>query len=204
VIIDAFGSDAAIDAFTEHLSGAGPPAAHVREVEWRPIPFETTNDFTIIASEVAEERNISIPPDLATCGDCLNDIFDPTNRRFLYPSPTARTAARATRSSATSRTTARRRPCPPSMCADCRRSTKTRRPAAPCAAERLSCVRRSLSQSIRADAIATDLPIHFAARAIQPMIVAVRPGGFHSRAMQRHRCPSCVCETAAARRSRSR
>ena len=26
-----------------------------------------------------------ILPDIATCPDCLHDIFDPTNRRYLYP-----------------------------------------------------------------------------------------------------------------------
>ncbi len=85
VIIDAFGSDEAIDRFTADLGHNAPPAAKIRDLEWQPIAYQAIREFTIVASENATERNVSIPPDLATCEDCLRDITDPQNRRYLYP-----------------------------------------------------------------------------------------------------------------------
>jgi hydrogenase maturation protein HypF len=85
VMIDAFGSDEAVDAFISSVGRNTPPAARVRDIQSTEIPWEDVSGFTIIASEPGSERNISIPPDLATCDDCLGDMFDPADRRYLYP-----------------------------------------------------------------------------------------------------------------------
>ncbi|MGZ5440881.1 MAG: carbamoyltransferase HypF [Thermoanaerobaculia bacterium] len=184
VIIDAFGSDEAIDAFMAHLGAGGPPAAQIRELEWQPIPFENASEFSIVASETAEERNISIPPDLATCDDCLDDIFDPKNRRFLYPFTNCTNCGprytivrdvpydreKTTMSSF-------------GMCADCRREYEDpldrRFHAQPNACP--VCGPQLVAVDPQGREIATDLPIHFAARALRAsMTVAVKGlGGFH-------------------------
>jgi hydrogenase maturation protein HypF len=39
---------------------------------------------TIVDSEPDVDRRVSIPPDLATCDDCLSEIFDRSNRRYRY------------------------------------------------------------------------------------------------------------------------
>ena len=85
VIIDAFGTAEAIENFTLDLGKSMPAAARVREIDWETIPYEPVDEFSIVASAKAVERNVSIPPDLATCPDCLDEVFDPTNRRYLYP-----------------------------------------------------------------------------------------------------------------------
>ncbi len=84
VMIDAFGSDDALQRFETDLRGDPPPAAQVRSFDAFAIPCEEFESFSIVASERADERNISIPPDLATCDDCLRDINDPANRRYGY------------------------------------------------------------------------------------------------------------------------
>jgi hydrogenase maturation protein HypF len=84
VVIDAFGAPAALDAFARVLQGAPPPAAAIREVRARAIPAEHTNGFSIDPSAGTVDREVSIPADLATCRDCLADIFHPANRRFEY------------------------------------------------------------------------------------------------------------------------
>ena len=42
-------------------------------------------DFAIAASRDDGARRVSIPPELATCPDCLAEVFDPADRRYLYP-----------------------------------------------------------------------------------------------------------------------
>jgi hydrogenase maturation protein HypF len=85
VIIDAFGSEAALDDFAERLIHEPPPAAEIVDVRSRAIAPEPVSGFSIAASASAEELRVSIPPDLATCPECLAEIFDPGNRRYRYP-----------------------------------------------------------------------------------------------------------------------
>jgi hydrogenase maturation protein HypF len=41
--------------------------------------------FSIIASEAGGQRRTLVPPDTATCADCLRELTDPADRRFGYP-----------------------------------------------------------------------------------------------------------------------
>ena len=49
--------------------------------------MEIKNDkaFRIIESEAGGPGNVHITPDIATCGDCLKELFDTADRRFHYP-----------------------------------------------------------------------------------------------------------------------
>ncbi|MDR0983871.1 MAG: carbamoyltransferase HypF [Ruminococcus sp.] len=44
---------------------------------------ENMHDFKILESASGKVRNI--PPDFPICKDCLNELFDPDNRRYNYP-----------------------------------------------------------------------------------------------------------------------
>jgi hydrogenase maturation protein HypF len=83
VTIEAFADD--LGPFIARLSHDGPPAAHVEDVAAQEIPVEELPDFTIVGSDKAGERRLTIPPDLAICDPCLAEIFDPQNRRHRYP-----------------------------------------------------------------------------------------------------------------------
>ena len=85
VVIRAFGDDARLALFLDLLGQQAPPAARVREVEWRVIPFEHAESFEIIESDETAARRVTIPPDLAVCDECLAEVFDPTDRRYRYP-----------------------------------------------------------------------------------------------------------------------
>jgi hydrogenase maturation protein HypF len=85
VTIEAFGSQKALETFLDGIRTSPPPAAEVRDLTWNAIPPEDAREFVIVASRVSEGLEVSIPPDLATCGDCLEEIFDPSNRRYRYP-----------------------------------------------------------------------------------------------------------------------
>ncbi|MFA6958900.1 MAG: carbamoyltransferase HypF [Thermoanaerobaculia bacterium] len=85
VTIEAFGDDARLAAFVDRIRSDGPPAARVVDVQTSPIPDEPLSGFTIAQSSGADEIQVSIPPDLATCDDCAREIADPADRRFGYP-----------------------------------------------------------------------------------------------------------------------
>ena len=85
VTIEAFGSPEALDALVRRLGQEAPPAALIREVLEVLIPAEPLPGFTIVPSEGDGARRVSIPPDLATCPQCLRDVQDPADRRHLYP-----------------------------------------------------------------------------------------------------------------------
>ena len=85
VEIAAFGEADAIEAFLGAIREEQPPAARIYEVHVEPVPFEVRDGFTIEASAVREERFVPLSPDLATCADCLKELFNPNGRRTRYP-----------------------------------------------------------------------------------------------------------------------
>jgi hydrogenase maturation protein HypF len=85
VTIEAFGDDARLASFLERIRNGGPPAARVNDVRSVPIDPETIAGFSIAQSSGADEIQISIPPDLATCDDCAREVAEPSDRRFGYP-----------------------------------------------------------------------------------------------------------------------
>jgi hydrogenase maturation protein HypF len=82
--IDVFGPRDTLERFCRRLVAAPPPASRLTGVACTAIDFESRADFEIIASAPADERRVSIPADIATCADCLREVFDPANRRFRY------------------------------------------------------------------------------------------------------------------------
>lgn len=84
VTIDVFGTEPALDGFADRLINHPPPASEIAGVDFRPIPVELLDAFTIASSSDANELRVSIPPDLATCPECLDEIFDSRNRRYRY------------------------------------------------------------------------------------------------------------------------
>jgi hydrogenase maturation protein HypF len=49
------------------------------------LPALGCTGFEVRDSSAEGPKTVVILPDLATCADCLRDIFDATNRRFRYP-----------------------------------------------------------------------------------------------------------------------
>lgn len=73
-----------LKGFIERIS-KGPPLAVIDKIEIKRTPFKGFRDFRIIKSNTSESRNTEIMPDIATCTDCISDIFNSENRRFRYP-----------------------------------------------------------------------------------------------------------------------
>lgn len=45
----------------------------------------TISNFAILESKKTISKSSMIPPDLAVCDECLNEVLDPRNRRYRYP-----------------------------------------------------------------------------------------------------------------------
>lgn len=86
VVIDAQGDDAALDRFARRLPAEAPPLARVLGVERVDgEPDASLREFSIVASEDREGARTIVPPDSATCQDCLRELADPTDRRYRHP-----------------------------------------------------------------------------------------------------------------------
>ncbi|MEM7770971.1 MAG: carbamoyltransferase HypF, partial [Cyanobacteria bacterium P01_A01_bin.37] len=85
VVIDIEGTEHALDVFRQRLQQDLPPHAAIQTLKQQSLPLQWLHDFQIWESEQTEDGTTTqILPDLATCPDCLKDIFDPDDRRFHY------------------------------------------------------------------------------------------------------------------------
>jgi hydrogenase maturation protein HypF len=84
VVIEAEGERRALDAFAASLRQEAPPLARVDAVTAQPVPPSGEGSFAIAASRPSA-ASAAIPPDIATCDDCLRELFDPADRRYRYP-----------------------------------------------------------------------------------------------------------------------
>ncbi len=86
VVIRIQGPEQDVDRFTMALEQELPPAARIASLERKRVsPVPDRGEFVILDSEPGEARTARIPADLATCGDCVEELFDPSDRRHLYP-----------------------------------------------------------------------------------------------------------------------
>jgi hydrogenase maturation protein HypF len=85
VVIEVQGPDAAIAEFLRALPSDAPPLALITDLQVAEIACDGDAAFTILPSEKSESVRTLILPDIATCDDCLRELFDPTDRRHLYP-----------------------------------------------------------------------------------------------------------------------
>src|SRR5271157_4484500 len=85
LFIEVEGPPAQLEQFLLRLPAEKPPRSfiHSLEASWLdPVGYA---DFAIRHSESAGPKTALVLPDIATCPDCLREIFDPANRRFFYP-----------------------------------------------------------------------------------------------------------------------
>jgi hydrogenase maturation protein HypF len=85
VFVEVEGSRAALDEFSIRLRKEKPPRAIIQSLESSFLDAIGYSGFEIRESETAGDKSALILPDIATCVDCLREVFDSTNRRFRYP-----------------------------------------------------------------------------------------------------------------------
>ena len=79
------GPDRAVEAFVRDLRIQPPPAADIAEMEVRAATPIGIQEFTIRESQRRKGPTVRVSPDLAVCDECLQELFDPRDRRYEYP-----------------------------------------------------------------------------------------------------------------------
>jgi hydrogenase maturation protein HypF len=85
VDIQVDGSSQALYEFSQSLRSEAPPLALIDELTYKACEAMGFVSFEIIPSHPIPEAFQPISPDIATCPDCLREMLDPDDRRYLYP-----------------------------------------------------------------------------------------------------------------------
>lgn len=87
VEIIAAGTAASLCSFTHDLAKRHPSAAQIDAITREELPPHSVSGsgFSIKTSAQTGTRTTLVPPDMDICQECLQELFDPANRRFLYP-----------------------------------------------------------------------------------------------------------------------
>ncbi len=85
VIVEVEGPADALESFIWGVKKELPPLAEISEISSEEIEVRNDETFRIIESDTSGASKVHITPDIATCDDCLKELFDPSDRRFRYP-----------------------------------------------------------------------------------------------------------------------
>ena len=87
VQIEVFGSEGILQCFRHSLVSELPPLARIDALACEPLAAEPEfTDFRIEATEQGSSvLDLPVTPDAAVCPACLQELFDPDDRRYRYP-----------------------------------------------------------------------------------------------------------------------
>ncbi len=85
VSIEVEGGAPTVEIFLRRLTDEAPESACVEAMSTQLVPMLEAAGFAIHRSMEPGGLALVIPPDLATCADCLRELADPRGRRFRYP-----------------------------------------------------------------------------------------------------------------------
>jgi hydrogenase maturation protein HypF len=85
VFIEAEGMDEALAQFRTALLAEAPPLARIESVSAEALAPRGESAFHILESQAGTAVSAHIPPDVATCPECLRELVDPSDRRYRYP-----------------------------------------------------------------------------------------------------------------------
>lgn len=85
LLIEVQGDRAPLSQFLEELYTQRPSLSRIDRIVCRPIAIVAERGFRIEPSEKIASASVFVSPDIATCDECLAELFDPRNRRYRYP-----------------------------------------------------------------------------------------------------------------------
>ena len=85
VFMEVEGPKRKLDDFLLRLEREKPPRSFLQSLEFSFLDPVGFTSFEIRRSDEAGVKTALVLPDIGTCPDCLQEIFDPDDRRYLYP-----------------------------------------------------------------------------------------------------------------------
>jgi hydrogenase maturation protein HypF len=87
VRIEVQGERSRLEQFVFELQSNAPPMARIESIEvtYHSSDGDDYRTFEIRQSISEEGKYQLVSPDIATCGACLREVFDPEDRRYRYP-----------------------------------------------------------------------------------------------------------------------
>jgi hydrogenase maturation protein HypF len=85
VFIEVEGEKDDLDSFLLRLQKEKPPLSFIQSLEFSFLDPAHFNSFEIRSSQLIGTATALVLPDIATCEECLSEVFDPGNRRYRYP-----------------------------------------------------------------------------------------------------------------------
>ncbi len=85
VTLDIEGEEGAVAAFFAGLAQNAPYQSQIIKITRRRFPPRGYESFRVEQSETVGRVAVHLPPDLATCPQCLKEMHDPEDRRYRYP-----------------------------------------------------------------------------------------------------------------------
>jgi len=85
VFIEVEGARSQLENFRARLAAEKPPRSFIQSCEATWLDVVGYDGFVIRDSEIGGVKSALVLPDIATCPDCLREIFDLANRRYRYP-----------------------------------------------------------------------------------------------------------------------
>jgi hydrogenase maturation protein HypF len=85
VVIEIEGAAEVVEDFLSSLPAQAPPLAMVTDIRVVEIHRTGESEFCILPSDPSASVRTLISPDIATCADCLRELFDPADHRYRYP-----------------------------------------------------------------------------------------------------------------------
>lgn len=87
VCIEVEGLRENLEQFQRRLQQEKPPQSEILSLDsiWLPTVGYSQFEIHVSDSTTHTQKSAIVLPDLSTCSDCLQEIFDPENRRYQYP-----------------------------------------------------------------------------------------------------------------------
>jgi len=85
VEIEVEGEEHVLQTFLIRLNAEKPPLAHIYSQEVEYLEDKGYENFEIRESKEKGKKEVLVLPDIATCDECLKELFNPQDRRYMYP-----------------------------------------------------------------------------------------------------------------------
>lgn len=85
VDVEVQGRPEAVESFQKAITAEAPRLARIDYVTGQTITPDGSEEGFVIRQSEADSGISLVSPDVATCPDCLAEVFDPQDRRYRYP-----------------------------------------------------------------------------------------------------------------------